>query len=720
MATGDEVEILRDGYGIPHCYARSEIDAFFAQGWVHAADRMWQMEYDRRRAAGRWAEIAGGRGVASDLFHRRLDLISAVERDMAALAPETTAMLEAYADGVNARIAEGGLGREFDVAAIEPAAWEPLHSLLVARVRHIMMGSGRHKLWRSVVRRVLGEEVARGIVAGFGEGSIACVPPGAAVEAGGAGSVIGGATGSGDDDGGSNNWVLSGRRTASGLPLLAGDPHRVLEAPNVYVQAHVACPSWDVLGIGMPGVPGFSHFGHNARVAWSITHAMADDQDLFEVDVDSYAVSRTEIIEVRGGDPLDVDIVHTPRGPVIGEGLALCWTATAAVNVGFDALAPMLRAATVEELFEAMRPWVEPVNSLLAADVDGTIGYLTRGRVPRRPRADGTSFPVPGDDPAFAWDGWVPFDEMPRCFDPQAGFLFSANNPISSSARAPYIGADTAPSWRARRIVELLETMTGATVGDMSALQRDVVSLAARRVMAMVAWPALVGWDGSMLATSKPAAAYSLLRRELMAIALERSGLGEVTGTARNRLLPGIVPEGAMWRVVEQHLAAGDESLLAGWSWDEAIAAAKARAEAAWHSEAWGDLHVTRQRHALGDPRFDPDPVTADGDLDTIMVGGYTPTQGFASITGSVARYVFDLADWDRSGWVVPLGSAGDAGAPHGTDQQEAWRTGRLLPAPYSRAAVEAATATATTRSSSTGEGGGPCGSLSAPTSTPG
>lgn len=689
MATTGEIEILRDRYGIPHCYAQCELDAFFGQGWVHADDRLWQMEYDRRRAEGRWAEVVGARGLASDVFHRRVDLVAAVERDLAALNPETRAMLGAYAAGVNARIAGGDIGREFAVAGIVPRAWNPADSLLVARVRHLMMGPARHKLWRSVVRRVLGDEIARGMVAGIGEEDIACIPPGA--------PSVAAASGIGDGDGGSNNWVLSGARTATGLPLLAGDPHRVLEAPNVYAQAHVACPSWDVLGIGIPGIPGFSHFGHNARVAWSITHAMADDQDLFEVDVASLPVTRTDVITVRGADSVEVDVVHSPRGPVIGDGLALCWTATADVNAGFDALTPMLRAGTVDELFEAMRPWVEPVNSLLAADVDGTIGFLTRGRVPRRRRRDAAWFPVPGHDPAYAWDGWVPFGEMPRCVDPEGGFLFSANNPISASAKAPYIGMDTGPSWRARRIVDSLSAMNDATVEDMAALQRDVVSLAARRVMDKVSWPPLSGWDATMVASSRSAAAYSLLRRELMAIALERSGLGEHVGTTRNRLLPGVVPEGALWRVVEQHLAVGDGSLLGGWSWEEAIAAATTRAEAAWRSDAWGALHMTRQRHVLGEASLDPEPVAVDGDLDTVMVSGYTPTQGFSAITGSVARYVFDLADWDRSGWVVPLGSAGDVGSEHGTDQREAWRTGRLLPAPYSRAAVEAATTTAPT-----------------------
>jgi penicillin amidase len=690
------VEILRDALGVPHCYADDEAGAFHAQGWVHAADRLWQMEYDRRRAVGRLAEIVGVAAVAADVFYRRMDLESSVRRDVAALAPSTIAMLESYAAGVNAWLASEPLPREFEVAGLSPAdvaPWEPWHSLVVYRVRHLLMGSARTKLWRSVVAGVLGADVARSMVAGWGEEQIACVPPGAV-------APKGVRSGLGDVDGGSNNWVVSGARTASGLPLLAGDPHRELEAPNVYVQGHVACPEWDVLGIGMPGVPGFPHFGHNERVAWSITHAMADDQDLFAFEPGAFPVSRTEVVSVRGGDRVEVDVVHTPRGPIVGEGLALFWTAAAPgsgpedANCGFDAFVPMLRAASVGELFETMRPWVEPVNSLLAADVEGAIGYQLRGRLPVRRRDDAVWLPVAGDDDSFAWDGWVPFESLPCATDPEGGFLFSANNRIAAAEDAPYVGLDAAAPWRARRIVSLLSSLEEATVEDMVRVHLDDISLPARRVRERLGtWPPLAAWDGSMSSLSTPAAAYSVLRRELLLVALERSGLSEVLTHPRNRLLPGVVPESVLWRVVEQHLQDDDTSLLGGWSWDEAIAVARLRADDVWRGESWGALHRSSQRHVLGglDPTLHPlRRVELSGDLDTVFASGYTPTAGFDVKAGSVARCAFDLADWDRSGWVVPLGAAGAGPSPHVDDQQDAWASGRLFPAPYSRAAVEA------------------------------
>ena len=687
------MEILRDALGVPHCYAEDEAEAFHAQGWVHAADRLWQMEHDRRRAVGRLAEVVGASAVAADSFLRRLDLEAAVRRDLAALSPDAVAMLESYASGVNAWLASEPLPREFEVAGlvagdVEP--WQPWHSLLVHRVRHLLMGSARSKLWRAVVGDALGADVARSMVPGWADEHLACVPPGEVC-------ADGVRTGLGEADGGSNNWVVSGARTASGLPLLAGDPHRELEAPNVYAQGHVACPEWDVLGIGMPGVPGFPHFAHNERVAWSITHAMADDQDLFLVDPAEHDVVRTEVITVRGGDRVEVDVVHTPRGPVVGEALALCWTATIDVNLGFDAFVPMLRATRVEELFEAMRPWVEPVNSLLAADVDGTIGYQLRGRLPRRRRPDAAWAPVPGDDDSLAWDGWVPFEELPRSIDPAGGFLFSANNHISASADAPYVGLDAAAPWRATRIVSLLSSMEDASVEDMVRVHTDDVSLPARRTKERLgSWPPLAEWDGSMSSLSTAAAAYSVFRRELLDVVLDRSGLGDVLDDPRNRLLPGVVPESVLWRVVEQHLHVDDVSLLGGWSWDEAIAVARLRTDGRWRGESWGALHRTRQRHVLGglDPSLHPRrQVEVSGDLDTVFASSYTPTAGFDVKAGSVARYAFDLADWDRSGWVVPLGAAGAPPSPHADDQQDAWAAGRLFPAPYTRAAVEASAA---------------------------
>ncbi len=690
------VEIIRDGLGVPHCLAVSEHDAFFAQGFVHAADRLWQLDYDRRRGLGRAAEYVGPAGVVGDSLYRRLDLAAGARRDLGALSPAARDMLTAYAAGVNARLVtlgseRGSVPPEFADVELPLEPWQPWHSLLVYRVRHFTMGSAGPKLWRAVVGAALGPTVARMMITAGTGGQIACVPPGERCD----GPVPSwGAL----DDGGSNNWALAGSRTESGLPLLAGDPHRPLEMPNVYVQGHLTCPEWDVLGLAIPGVPGFPHFGHNDRVAWCITHAMADDQDLYQFEVPPARPdgrSRTELVAVRGGEPVAVEIRDSDRGPLVADDLALAWAA-AAPNTGFDALPAMLRARSVDRLFATMRSWVEPANNLVAADRDGSIGYLTRGRIPIRARPGAAWAPVPAADPSYGWRGFVAFADMPRLQDPDGGFLFSANNRILAAADGPYLGLDIAAPWRATRIVDAVSSMSGATVADMAALHRDLVSLPARRIGRMLGdWAPLAGWDGRLAADSTAAAAYSVLRRELARLVLERSGLAAFVEHPWNRLLPGVRSESVVWRVAGDHLVTGDESLLGGWSWHRALTEAVHRAEQAWGGEPWGQLHATRQRHPLGRAELDPPSVPYGGDMDTVQASSYLPFEGLHTASGSVARYAFDVADWDRSGWVVPLGSAGQPGHPHAYDQQEAWRTGQLLPAPYSRGAVRAAAAEA-------------------------
>lgn len=300
--------------------------------------------------------------------------------------------------------------------------------------------------------------------------------------------------------------------------------------------------------------------------------------------------------------------------------------------------------------------------------------------------------PVPAGDPAYGWTGYLAFGDLPQVRDPEGGFLFSANNRILAGDSGPYLGLDVAPPWRATRIAQTLAATSGATVDDMAALHRDVLSLPARRIAALLSdWAPLAGWDGQMRPDSTAAAAYSVLRRELALLVLERSGLGSATEHRWNRLFPGLRPESVIWRVAGDHLEAGNESLLGGWSWRQALTEAISRAERAWDGQPWGQLHATGQRHPLGQPGLDPPSVPYGGDMDTVQASAYLPFDGLRTAAGSVARYAFDVADWDRSGWVVPLGADGEPGAPHTSDQQEAWRTGQLLPALYSRSAVDAA-----------------------------
>ena len=416
------VEVYRDRYGIPHIRARSHGDAFFAQGFATAQDRLWQMECDRRRAYGRWAEYVGEGAVAQDVIMRRFQICPTVQRDYRSLGGETRSMLETYAAGVNAFVeSTGPLPIEYGIVGGEPDRWEPWDCLAVFKVRHILMGVFEDKLWRARLVNELGAERTAELLKGYYPGQLLIVPPGAEY----AGGVLDGLEEPTDGaetinwlrrttDAGSNSWALAGSRTASGKPLLAGDPHRALDTPNVYYQNHLSCPQFDAIGLSFPGCPGFPHFGHNTYVAWCVTHAMTDYQDLYlerfkEGDPYYYrfqgewirADIHHEVISVRNAAPIDLETTTTRHGPVIagdpakGYGIAFKYTATDGPNHGAECLLEMLKASSVQELEESMRQWVDPCNNLLFADVDGNIGYLNRGKVPLRSIANAW-LPVPG------------------------------------------------------------------------------------------------------------------------------------------------------------------------------------------------------------------------------------------------------------------------------------------------------------------------------------
>ena len=506
------VRIYRDVYGIPHAQATTVEDAFFAQGFFTAQDRLWHMDYDRHRAYGRWAELAGPIGLEQDRFMRRMRLEASARADYALVNSEARAMLDAYAAGVNAFEEKSEqLPVEYRLLETNPEPWQPWDGLAVFKVRHILMGTFEGKAWRHKLLGQLGPRRTARLHPGYQPGHLQILPPGA--------EFIGEATGALEElergaaladrlkemEQGSNNWSLSGQLTESGKPLLAGDPHRGLDTPNVYYQNHVACPDFDVVGVSFPGVPGFPHFGHNQWVSWGVTHTGADYQDLFverfDKDNPSYyefkgqqrrAETFRETIKVRGGADEEISITVTHHGPVIsgvpaeGLGIAFRYTQTAEANRTAEALLNMLRARSAAEIDQSMEDWVDPVNNFLFADVDGNIGYLTRGLVPIRSRANGW-LPVPGWTGEHEWQGYIPFDEMPRSHNPEANYIVTANQRVVGHDYPYYIGLDHAPEFRARRISVRLGELDGASVKDMEGVHAERTSIPARHYLPKLA-----------------------------------------------------------------------------------------------------------------------------------------------------------------------------------------------------------------------------------------
>ncbi len=746
--------VYRDAWGIPHARTAIEVDAFYVQGFFTAQDRLWQMEYDRRRGSGRWAEVVGQSALDQDIMMRRFRLEDSAQADYGAVNDHTRRLMDAYAAGANAWIDtatnEGSLPVEYAISGIEPEPWQPWDGLVVFKVRHILMGVFESKTWRAQLARELGPDKASLLAPGYQPSQLQILPPGsryqgeldyylAELMAGAAAVNL-----LNETDSGSNSWALAGDRTATGKPLLAGDSHRALDTPNVYYQSHVACPEWDVIGLAIPGVPGFPHFGHNDKVAWCITHLSGDYQDLYieefngsrtgmyrMPDINRDGISpatdfhashwrptdtREETIRVRDGDDHQFTTWATRHGPVIAGGppgkygLALKYTATDGPKPWPDIIPTMLRARDSHQLADSMRGWVDPANNFLFADVDGNIGYLSRGEIPIR-SGQNARLPVPGWVDDHEWQGNIPFEEMPRSINPPEGYIVTANNKPVGDDYPYYISSEFTPGFRAERVREALLALDKPTAADMAQVHSERVSipalayiqyLKANRVEVRThdsetarALQILLGWSGSMDAGDVAPTIYSAFRDALLR-RIYRHNLGDklteeawhpanrgtaaFMGRVKTQLIymfpeddRRLLPEGETWvSIMSAALAEAVETLrksLAGWNWD--------------------GIHRARPRHTLSEAfpemasLLDPPSIPMSGDADTPLAGAYSPADP-ATVTGlSVARYAYDLADWDNSLWAIPLGASGNPGSPHYHDQSETWRQVQLIPMEY-------------------------------------
>jgi penicillin G amidase len=749
-----EVLIVRDGFGIPHVRASCTADAWFGMGYACAQDRLFQMDYDRRRAAGRWAEVAGPVGVPGDVLSRRMGITEAAHADLGVMSAPVRDMFEAYARGVNAVIATGVCPPGLEGTVIEP--WQAWHSVAAYKVRHILMGMWQHKLAEAMLLARTGPEVFGQLDTRSPAGSPLSVPPDgrlaeaiaeAVEEIARAAPHLGFLS---EAEPGSNAWAVSGRRTAHGGAVLCNDSHRALDSPNVYWQCHLDCPDFQVTGATFPGVPGFPHFGHNGHVAWAITHAHADTQDLYLERFDpsrpgwyetedgwAQASQRTEKINVRDGATASVTIWATRHGPVVhgdprtGTAIALKYTATCRPGRGFEPLLPMLSARDVAGLCDSQRDWVDPVNNLVAADTSGRIAYQARGELPVRSSADARRLPVPGWDGRSEWTGIVPFESMPRAIDPAAGFVMTANNVIAEGDE-PYITYSFGHPFRAERIRELLTATGQHTTEDLAAMQGDMTSWAAQgwgRVLAGLeplgdedgerARVMLAGWDGVLDGGSAPALLYGCLLRALAA-ELYRPLAGERTW---HWLTTGPV---AAVAPIRRWLANDTWALLGGPTPDDGTAARDAARKqrvlgvlpgalaAAWREASkagppqhwrWSDHHTISALHPLS-ADLAPAPVGMGGDSETIQAAAYGWAQGtsFEVILTSVYRQVVDLAAPERASSVIPGGASGDPASPHFADQLAQWARQQRVPMLWDWADIEAgATASTTLRPDPTG-----------------
>jgi penicillin amidase len=507
----DEVTVIRDRWGVPHIYAESLSDLFFAQGYVHAQDRLWQMELNRRIGSGRLAEIFGEMALDADRFIRTVGFRRAAEADLEIMDEETRSALEAYAAGVNAFLdAQQPLTLEFTILRFKPQPWSLLDTLTWGKVMAWNLSiNWDTEILRARLMDKLGVERAAELEPMYPYNNPTVIP--SEVDYGRLSTRILeqyrqatswlGTSGAGM---GSNNWVVDGTKSVTGKPLLANDPHLGLQMPSIWYENHLVGGGIEVTGVSFPGVPGVI-IGHNAAITWGVTNGFPDVQDLYveklnpekplqyEYQGEWHDVEEVrEEIRVKGRpEPVIEEVTITRHGPIISnivppeEGkdvppLALRWTAS---EPGTLSCAVMLlqRAANWEEFTAALRYWDVPAQNFVYADVEGNIGYYLAGRIPIRAQGMGL-VPVPGWTGEYEWTGWIPFEELPHTYNPPQHYVATANNRVVGDDYPYFITVEWMNGYRARRICDLLESKKQLAAEDFAAMHMDFYSIPGREL----------------------------------------------------------------------------------------------------------------------------------------------------------------------------------------------------------------------------------------------
>ncbi len=725
----EDVDIVRDARGVPHIYAASARDATLALGFVHAQDRLWQMEMMRRLGAGRLAEVLGPRALPSDRFMRVLGLNHLVEKQYAGLDPEVRQALEAYAAGVNAWLNghEGALPPEFLFLRYPPEPWRPADSLLWARIMALRLGGNRRDeiLRARLAARLTPERIAEmwppypaeGPVTA---GELAELYKGLPVDG------LAGLEPAGMPRGASNSWAVAGTRTASGKPILANDPHLGFGAPVMWYLARIVAPGLEVAGATAPGVP-FMMLGHNRRIAWGMTGTHSDLQDLFIERLDAEdggrymtpdgyrpLATRNEVIRVRGAGDVVLKVRETRHGPVIsdapggsrgvtdeGEVLALAATALGENDRTVQALHRLNRAGDWEAFVAAMKDFHAPQMNVVYADADGNIGFYAAGRVPIR-RSGRGRVPSRGWTGEGDWLGFVPFAELPRALNPGGGRIVTANNKVVSAGYPHFITDDWAPPYRAQRILELLDGGGSPQSPDTTAdIQRDHASPMARHLLPLMldiepgggrerrVLALMRDWDGVMARHRPEPLIFSTWLRELNR-AVYADELGKLFPDFwgfRPRFIAFVLTRRREWCDDVRTPPVEDCKSRVTAALEAALDQLTERFGDRFEGWRWGDMHRAWFRH----PIFTGMPVIG-GLADLVIAtdgGNFTVNRGasrvadpehpFAHIHGPGFRAIYDLSDLAQSRFMIATGQSGNPLSPHYGDLLRDWRDGRYM-----------------------------------------
>ena len=686
------VDVYRDSMGIPHIYASSEHDLLMAQGFVHAQDRFWQMEFQRRVGSGRLSEVLGEAALPQDRFIRTVGWHRTAALEAEALEGQDRALLEAYAAGVNAYLEShpGSKGLEFTILGltgvkIDPEPWTPIDTLAWGKVLGWRLGGEETvELTRAHLAARLGTAALPVLMPAYdpdyplivssslSEASLGAVPeaaytpilPGDSFEVG------------------SNNWVIGGERTTTGFPLLANDPHLGIQMPSLWYEIGLHCEpigsdcGINVVGASLPGTPGVV-LGHNERIAWGFTNLGPDVVDFFverqnpgnpnqyeyQGQWHDMQIVREEIVVAGQDRPEIVNVRITRHGPIINdvaggtedewaygwEPLAFSWTGLEPGTI-FKSLLMLNRAQNWEQFREALRYWDVPGQNAVYADVDGNIGYQATGRVPIRTSGNG-SMPVPGWTSQFEWAGSVPYDQLPSLFNPPAGYISTANNAVVGPDYPYFLSMDWNPGYRARRIVQLIEADASISLVDMQTIQRDSTPLYAEDILPYIlaitseeprlqaALDLLRSWDGRADRESAGAALFEALRVELLKSTFE----DELGQQLFSRTLPYLSvalanllgqPEQAVWFDDLRTTEVEDQEATIVAALASAVDFLSETLGDEINAWRWGDLHTaTFENQSLGQSGIAP--------IEWIFNRGPVETDG---TTGTVNNTAYDAS----------------------------------------------------------------------------
>lgn len=723
------VRIQRDAIGVPTIIAANDLDAAFALGYVHAEDRLFQMDAQRRYGAGRLAEWFGSRALEADKMMRTLGLARAAERQLGELPGEMQAALQAYATGVNAYIADRrwALPPEYYLLRAKPEPWRAVDTLIWGKLMAWQLaGNYRGELVRARILEHVKPEEMPILYPGYPkEGPVILGAMAPIYRTLPLGSLLALMPALEEPVRASNNWVVAGNRSASGKPILANDPHLGLDVPGVWYLVHIATPAHKIEGGTMAGAP-IVLVGHNERIAWGLTNTGSDVSDLFVEEVDpndpgKYLApdgslpftTRTETIAVKDAPPVQFKVRETRHGPVISD---LAGPAQQAAQPGYvlalqasylmdgdrtpQALWEMNRAVDWESFQTALANFGAPEQNVVYADVDGHIGFTSPARVPTRVGGDGW-LPSPGWTGEFDWTGWIPSDAMPRALDPPAGRIVTANNKLVSDNFPYFLGRDWDLPYRAQRIATLLDQRPQHSLDSMATIQRDIYSPMADRLLPLMlttpvttpqaqsAIDRLKGWDRRMDKDKVEPLIFAAWLRDF-----NRLIFANRLGNAFDGYW-GLHPDAIAGILTAHQDWCDDRILTVPKTCSEQLSAALLTAldelTAAYGSDMdewrWGRAHPAEFNHRLFDavpvlgPYLDKS-IAADGGQDTINRGGFdvrNAARPYQDTLGPGLRMVVDMADPDHARFMIVPGEAGNPLSEHYADLIRPWRDGYML-----------------------------------------